>query len=337
MKDNLIYFLQKSQEELLTELPTVLTAHNYNVIATDKYIAGIKHNNGQYPLLVAHLDTINTHHNSQIRQQDMAYNEELNTLCVAPWANDEVMCLGADDRAGLTIITELLNSEAKFNVLFTTDEEIGCVASEYIVENRELEGLADYTSCLIQIDRGNHQGSFKECVFYQYDYTKNNDFLNKITEYFEVANGTFTDIAVLGEYFNKPSVNVSAGYKNEHTRQEYVDINIMRYVYNALLDMVNHYNTLDTKEWKHYDIYGDLNDEYYDMDYLFGEPEDIDTYLIDLCLSVSNLGYEDIEDVLIEVLNDNSYNNVYMKLLECVQNHMMFETAEELKDYLMEN
>ena len=47
MKDNLIYFLQKSQKELLTELPTVLTAHNYNVIATDKYIAGIKHTNGQ--------------------------------------------------------------------------------------------------------------------------------------------------------------------------------------------------------------------------------------------------------------------------------------------------
>ena len=111
----------------------------------------------------------------------------------------------------------------------------------------------------------------------------------------------------------------------------------MGYVYNALLDMVNHYNTLDTKEWKHYDIYGDLNDEYYDMDYLFGEPDDIDTYLIDLCLSVSNLDYEAIEDVLIEVLNDNSYNDVYMKLLECIQKHMMFETAEELKDYLMEN
>ena len=73
------------------------------------------------------------------------------------------------------------------------------------------------------------------------------------------------------------------------------------------------------------------------MDYLFGEPDDIDTYLIDLCFSVSNLGYEAIEDVLIEVLNDNSYNDVYMKLLECIQKHMMFETAEELKDYLMEN
>ena len=336
MKDNLIYFLQKSQKELLNELPTVLTAHNYNVIATDKYIAGIKHTDGQYPLLLAHLDTINSHHGSLIKPEDMAYNEALNSLCVAPWANPEVMCLGADDRAGLTIIAKLLNSKAKFNVLFTTDEEIGCVASDYIVSHKELAGLADYTSCLIQIDRGNHQGSFKECVFYQYDYTKNNDFLNKITEYFEVANGTFTDIAVLGEYFNKPSVNVSAGYKNEHTREEYVDINVMEYVYNAVLDMVNHYNTLDTTEWKHVDIYGELYDEYYDMDYLFDEPEGVDTYLIDLCFGISTLNYEDIESVLSEVLEVNSYNYVYMTLLDCIQKRMMFETAEEMKDYLME-
>lgn len=336
MKDNLIYFLQKSQKELLNELPTVLTAHNYNVIATDKYIAGIKYTDGQYPLLLAHLDTINTHHGSLIKFEDMAYNEALNTLCVAPWANDEVMCLGADDRAGVTIITQLLNSKAKFNVLFTTDEEIGCVASDYIVSHKELAGLADYTSCLIQIDRGNHQGSFKECVFYQYDYTQNNDFLNKITQYFEVANGTFTDIAVLGEYFNKPSVNVSAGYKNEHTRQEYVDLTIMEYVYNAVLDIVNLYNTLDTKGWKHVDIYDKPYDEYYDMEYLFDESGEIDTYLIDLCFSLCTLDYEDIESVLSEVLVENSYSYVYMSLLECIQKHMVFETAEELKDYLME-
>lgn len=329
-KENLIYFLTKTQKELLKSLPYLLSSQGYNAVVTDKYVAGIKYTDGQYPLIVAHLDTINTHHGSNILSTDIIYDENSNRLCVAPWASPEIVCLGADDRAGVTIINELLNQKVQANVLFTTDEEIGCKGAEYIVGTNGLQELIDCTSCLIQIDRGNHEGSYHECVFYQYDYETNPEFLSPLAEYFDLANGSYTDVALLGSYFNKPIVNVSAGYKNEHTRQEYVDLNVVDYVIESLFNIIHKYTQMDTTNWEYVDIY--------DLDYLNDWDESWSDYseldeLVDMCLAVCVASYEEIEEFITGLLETNTFLFVYNTLLYCIENQYLFGDIKELKEY----
>ena len=329
-KDNLIYFLTKTQKELLKSLPYLLKSQGYETVVTDKYIAGIKYTDGQYPLIVAHLDTINTHHGSNILSTDIIFDEHSDRLCVAPWADPKIVCLGADDRAGVTIINELLNQHVQANVLFTTDEEIGCKGAEYIVGTKGLQELIDCTSCLIQIDRGNHQGSYHECVFYQYDFDTNLDFLSPLAEYFDIANGSYTDVALLGSYFNKPIVNVSAGYKNEHTRQEYVDLNVIDYVIESLFNIIYKYTQMDTTDWYYADIY-DL-DYLSDFDESYADYSELDE-LIDMCMSVCMATYEEIEEFITGLLETNTFLFVYNTLLYCIENQYLFADIKELKEY----
>ena len=61
----------------------------------------------------------------------------------------------------------------------------------------------------------------------------------------------------------------------------------------------------------------------------------VDLKLIDMCKAVSDLYYEECEQVLTEVLmNLPDYDRVYNKLLTAIKKHYYFSDAKELRDYL---
>jgi len=212
MKVKLIDLLQKTQEELLNYVVCRLEERGYarKVIKTKEYVFA----QGTIPvLLVAHLDTVHK------QLPEVYYDREKEVM----WSPQGI---GGDDRCGVYGILKICE-HLKPYVLFTTDEEIGAKGAEKFVKdiNKKVMRKINF---IIEIDR---QG-YNEAVFYD---CGNKDFKNMILNYgFDEDFGTFSDISVLSPAFDIASVNLSAGYFNEHTTNEIIKIDyLMHTVYNV--------------------------------------------------------------------------------------------------------
>lgn len=270
--------LTMSQAELLQKLEDIILCKKkaYNVVKTS-YALGF-YNNPDVPTLVAHLDTINTHYSqANVSLDDIIVTDKY--IMLSPEANEELSCLGADDRCGVMAILELLDFiDIDFNILFTTNEEIGCKGSDELIKdfNKDFhtwEYLLD-SACLIQIDRGQHENAWNEIVFYDYDYNHIPEFYNKLMEYYTLAQGSYTDVALLGQFFNVPIANVSASYKNEHTRQEFINLEWFYKNLESLYYVIKWTHTQYTSGWDYSSIYSECDN--YGL-----ELEDVLSYVCD--------------------------------------------------------
>lgn len=158
---------------------------------------------GEIPIgLVAHLDTVHSSAPFQL------FRDQEQGVIWSPQG------LGADDRAGIFAIMRLVEQGYRPSIILTTDEESGgggatAVTIAYPQPKTPL-------NFLIEIDRMGEM----EAVYYNCD---SESFEEYITSFGFVTNfGTFSDIYILGPAWQIPSVNVSAGYYNEHTPIEYL-------------------------------------------------------------------------------------------------------------------
>lgn len=237
--------------------------YGYEVIDHGYIIQGIS-KNPNAPVLVAHLDTINTHRNAS----ETTYSARLSTevpqgapklsdiifhndiIMLHPLANSKLACLGADDRCGVKTILDILDMGFRPHILFTTDEEVGCQGSKKAVEEKLLEEFSE-ASMLIQVDRGVHEGYWNEMVFYNYDKDSIPEIYNELSKYYKLATGSYTDVATLGPYLNKPIVNLSASYMNEHKRTEFIYITAYENNLESLSKFLLWLDTQDTSSWKY--------------------------------------------------------------------------------------
>lgn len=182
-----------TQKELKEAMYIFLSAKYKKVIQTDKYICAV----GDIPIgLVAHLDTV-----FKYPAQDVYYDPKKNVL----WSPDG---LGADDRAGVYAIVEIVNAGLRPHIIFTTDEETGGVGATALADRRSPFKELNY---LIQLDR---RGS-NDCVFYD---CYNPSFISYVESFgFVEAWGTFSDISILCPAWKVCGVNLSVGYENEHS------------------------------------------------------------------------------------------------------------------------
>ena len=168
-----------------------------NVISTKEFVMAI----GDLPVaLVAHLDTVFPNPPTNI-----FYDKEKNVM----WSPEG---LGADDRAGVYAIVQILKKGLRPTVIFTTDEETGALGAEALI--KKLPKCPTDLKYIIQLDR---RGS-DDCVFYDCD---NPDFETYVEEFGFVMNfGTFSDISVICPAWKIAGVNLSIGYYNEHSYSE---------------------------------------------------------------------------------------------------------------------
>jgi hypothetical protein len=185
-----------SQAQMRNFLITFLRSKYETVTVTAHYL--IAH--GEIPIcLVAHMDTVFAQ-----PAMDVYYDKQKNVM----WSPQG---LGADDRAGIFAIIQILQSGLRPHVIFTTDEEKGCVGSMMLATKKVPFKDIRY---FIQLDR---RGS-KDCVFYDCD---NPDFTAYIESFgFEEAIGSFTDISMFCPDWGIAGVNLSVGYLNEHSISE---------------------------------------------------------------------------------------------------------------------
>jgi di/tripeptidase len=232
----LVDYLKLSQEDLKYYLYFLLCEKNMNPV----YREGFLYGEGNIPvLLVAHLDTVSEEPPTMIQyivEEDKLYNPD--------------GILGGDDRCGVYAIMKLLDVYRP-HVLFTEDEEKdknGAWKAVCGVRNPK-----EKFKYIIEIDRRNKD----DAVYYD---CGNYDFMAYVKNFGYKKNyGSSSDISILGRVWDIAAVNVSAGFHEEHTNNEYVAFrelveNILR-VEKMLKDIEN----------APYFDYKDLSPEYDDM------------------------------------------------------------------------
>lgn len=155
---------------------------------------------GEIPiLLVAHVDTV-------LRRQPPREHIVIQDGVVSALYGG----LGADDRAGVDAILEILLRGKRPHVLFLDGEERGGIGASSCAMEMEKPDVR----YAIQLDR---RGS-EDCVFYDLEFP---EFENYVESFgFKKSYGTFTDISILCPAFGFAGVNLSIGYMGEHTQTE---------------------------------------------------------------------------------------------------------------------
>ena len=185
-----------TQNAMRKTLSTYLKSKYKSVAETKDYIYAI----GDIPIaLVAHMDTVFARPASEV-----FYDRRKNVI----WAAEG---LGADDRAGIFAIIQIIKKGLRPHIIFTTDEEKGCFGADQL---GRIKCPFKDLRYIIQLDR---RGS-NDCVFYDCD---NKDFIKYVEEFgFVEAIGSFTDICSICPEWKIAGVNLSIGYENEHSTSE---------------------------------------------------------------------------------------------------------------------
>ena len=176
-----------------------LIEFGYDVISEDGFVYA----KGTEPvMLLAHMDTVH-----KVPVEKIQYFTDSSRI-LSPQG------IGGDDRCGIYMILEIIK-EHKCSVLFTEDEEIGCVGARKFVKTDYVNNLgANY---MIEFDRKGKN----DAVFYSCD---NKDFTKFITNGTGLIKsyGSCSDISQIAPASKIAAVNLSCGYYQAHTVNEYV-------------------------------------------------------------------------------------------------------------------
>lgn len=192
------------QDELKMKLENILGSFGYKNIVNED---GFLYAKGELPvLLVAHMDTVHKFLPGFIKIETR--EKDGKTILSSPYG------IGGDDRCGVYMILEIVKTH-KCSVLFCEDEESGCIGSGLFAKSKYINELN--VNYMIELDRKGRN----DAVFYECD---NPDFEEFVTEdgFFETDFGSYTDICELMPKSKIAGVNLSCGYYEQHTKNEYV-------------------------------------------------------------------------------------------------------------------
>jgi putative aminopeptidase FrvX len=202
-----------------------------------------------YPMFISHTDTVH-----ELVEKIVVKEEQL----VRPFTfgkdfgKDQVLCLkaydkddkptgiGGDDKCGIYICLELLSQLDKVKVAFFVSEETGCHGSKLV----DKEFLKDVGYCVQYDAPGDHlisQSCFGTTLF-----DKEGEFfktaIQSITNSFKnemlVQSHPYTDIMMIKQQSDLSCINMSCGYYNMHTSNEFVCIDDVQRAIEAGKNMV---------------------------------------------------------------------------------------------------
>ena len=200
------HICRMTQPEVKQYMHGYLTSHKYAPTSED----GFLYAKGDIPvLLVSHMDTV---HKEQCK--DINNN---NGKMSSPQG------IGGDDRCGVFILMNIVK-ELHCSVLLCEDEERGCVGAHKFVKTDYIKNL-DINYMIEFYRKGNNDAVFYSCA--------NEDFIDFVEDAtnFKFATGSVSDISVLMPEANLSAVNLSCGYYNAHTLNEYV-------IYDEMMDTI---------------------------------------------------------------------------------------------------
>jgi hypothetical protein len=193
---------QKDADELAAFLSQTLVGYGYHVEPGAEFLYAP----GSIPvMLVAHVDTV-----FSFPPKDIFYDSAKTVL----WSPQG---LGADDRAGVAAILEILLRGFRPHILFTDGEESGCTGAMEAITALPKMSVKD-VGYIIELDR---RGS-NEAVFYGCGSRK---FMNYVLEFgFKKEQGIYTDICILCPSWGIAGANLSTGSYDSHTKTEILNL-----------------------------------------------------------------------------------------------------------------
>lgn len=210
------------QEKLKKVIRLFLEKNNYtNICETKDYVYA----EGDIPIaLVAHLDTV-----FPSPPKHIFYDRVENVM----WSPNG---LGADDRAGVFAIMQILRDGLRPHVIFTTDEEKGCLGS-LVLSKKDMPFKE--LKYLIQLDRS----GANDCVFYECNNAHFIDYVEKFGFLTDI--GSFSDISALCPSWKIAGVNLSIGYYHEHYETEHLDVSAMLFTIKRVKKMLMDSDSVD--------------------------------------------------------------------------------------------
>lgn len=142
------------------------------------------------------------------------------------FANNQA--LGADDGAGVALLCHMIENKVAGHYFFFAGEECGGIGSRYLAEN--------FTKLFpsLKLDRAiafDRKGTSDVVVSQFCGTCCSEDFALalcfKLGLEYRFANGSFTDTANFVDFIPE-CTNVSVGYYNEHSKEEYLDLNYLQ-------------------------------------------------------------------------------------------------------------
>lgn len=204
MKEIFENICMMSQAKLKKHVAMELKKTHSDITVADGFVFA----KGTFPvLLLAHMDTV---------------HKKLPNVIIYDEENDEMSSpngIGGDDRCGIYMVLEVIK-QFNCSVLFCEDEEIGGIGAKKFIKTdlaKELE-----FNYAIEFDRRGDN----DAVFYDCDNDKFEEFVTD--EFYDTAWGSFSDISVVAPFLKCAAVNLSCGYYNAHTTQEYVRLKEMQ-------------------------------------------------------------------------------------------------------------
>ena len=181
-----------------------------------------------YPLFVAHTDTVHRV-NENLRIKEYIQNGEGHVNKVALTGFDvetgEPSGCGGDDKCGVFLALEMLDTLENVKAAFFISEEIGCIGSRAAVKsNPDFFKNVGYA---IQYDSPEGD-SLSSTLMGKYLFESSKDFTDKVGSVIKEhgitkwANHPYTDIWPLIDEFDFCCLNLAAGYYRYHTKHEYV-------------------------------------------------------------------------------------------------------------------
>ena len=247
-----------TQPELKKYLNEFLISAGYKTNVDDGFIYA----KGSIPvLLIAHMDTVHKELCKDIFEE--------NGKVSSPQG------IGGDDRCGCFMIMNVVK-ELNCSVLFCEDEEIGGIGARKFTKSNIFNDVN--VNYIIEFDR---KGS-NDAVFYRCD---NKDFKNFVCDNTGLKEnfGSFSDISVVAPALGIAAVNMSCGYYNAHTVNEYVVIDEMMDVIEAAKILIKtESEQFEYIEKKYtYESYAKSYDNF-DRDFGYGQVDLFDKFYRDI-------------------------------------------------------
>ena len=198
---SLLELLMMEDEALFNTLLSFLTNYYKDVVyfRGEEVLESFLYAVGSPVMLVAHVDTV---FDRPPREHEIKTRGGILTA--------EEVGLGADDRAGVYAILELVKRGHKPTILFTGGEEVGGLGAH----SASIHLMPSHVAYIVELDRRGE----KDAVFYG---CANEEFRRFVLSFgFVEALGSFSDISILCPAWGVAGVNVSVGYYGAHTKEE---------------------------------------------------------------------------------------------------------------------
>ncbi len=190
-----------------------------------------------YPCVVAHTDSVH-----RIVDMDILHHvDDENILYAVEKGTNKPTGCGGDNKAGVYVCLELLDRVEALKAVFFVSEEYGCFGS--ILSDESFFENVGYT---IQFDAPENDWVTHYCNGVKL-FDEEGDFYKTIQPILEDYMGDYilgrhpyTDVSVLGAFYDFSCINYSVGYYNMHSASEYVKVKDVEQAKNIALEIISY-------------------------------------------------------------------------------------------------